>query len=269
MVHPFSHFERASLLTSYRSDLLYSIRTRALPRLPFQQISPSTPILNFLPAEHPYRSFAPNSPLLFLTTKQSFEIFAILQQLHDLASILNAFPNGMGQELPVELQYPDRVYTVEHQVISSLHSQTVSSSTTEQLSPSDTVVNILLHACLLYIYTNLRQTPVGGAMRRSIAARLQETISLAADINGLMQTYAHEILWVCILGFGTNVERDSWTDLLMTVVKRQGHKSCEDIGISLGCMPVLERVFKEKTERAWNDALLVVVKNGKSPYARV
>lgn len=92
----------------------------------------------------------------------------ILQDLHELSTFLN--PMGKCRDdLPPGASYPDRVYIVERNILTSIAKANNDKS-------QNSIFTILLHTGLLFIYTNLRQTPVGGQIRKSLSNRLRSCI---------------------------------------------------------------------------------------------
>jgi len=174
----------------------------------------------------------------------------MLHQLHDLTTLLNALPQRPDEELPVEINYPDRVYTVEHNIHAAIHTNRLDTRGDHQNLMSG-MVNILLQASLLYIYTNLRQTPVGGAIRRTLSARLQRLLTRETDLAAFMLQYPGEMMWVGILGLSTGVEGSFWLDMVQRICLFSGANEWSDIERNTGCMPVLENVFRDSCERVW------------------
>jgi len=235
----------------HRSDLLYSIRTQTLPRFPFQHLAPNTSVPECLSPTHLPRRFTTSQALLSLSTAQSINIFAILEALNDLATLLNAYPNGVGQELPTSIQYPDRVYVTEHEIVSILYTKSEMPVVNEEATSSRIIVEIFLHACLLYIYTNLRQTPVGGAMRRTLSARLKSCIQRAIDLDALLDEFSTEMLWVCMMGLATAGDNEFWILVMNRISSRKTRQTWSDIEKELLNMPVLEKVFEESCYKVW------------------
>jgi len=123
-------------------------------------------------------------------SQEHAEILRTLRSLHELSTFLN-LSESETDELPVEACYPDRVYTVEHSILTPLY---------DSVDPnrSNDIWNILRHASLLFIYTNLRQTPVGGEIRKSLSGRLRLALQ-SAELRSL-RDFPAEMLWISCLG---------------------------------------------------------------------
>lgn len=90
--------------------------------------------------------------------------------------------------------FPDRIYIVEHQLLSLI------AQAEPQLS-RDSILLPLMHALLLYIYTNIRLTPVDGRIRLTLISRLQKYVQ-SSDLRALNFSFPHELRWILFLGGG-------------------------------------------------------------------
>ena len=113
----------------------------------------------------------------------------MLQRLHELATFLNLTKADQGT-LPAEAAYPDRVYSVEHFIVTKL---------VDNVLHQNDIFNVLLDSGLLYIYTNLRLAPVAGSMRGALATRLRDSME-NSSLRLQMELYPAELLWAFILG---------------------------------------------------------------------
>ena len=113
-----------------------------------------------------------------------------LRSLHELSMFLNLLENE-NDELPVEACYPDRVYSMEHSILTTLYEGA-------DHKRNNDIWDVLRHASLLFIYTNLRQTPVGGEIRKSLSGRLRLALQ-SAELQSL-RDFPPEMLWVTCLG---------------------------------------------------------------------
>lgn len=148
-----------------------------MPRFPLEEIE-FEPLLNHCPPSSCPLSFLclPASLCRAATQQGHTEILDQLQKLHELSTILNLRPVG-EDDLPTEAAYPDRVYSIEHTLLTAL---------ANEAERKIGIVDVLQNAALLFIYSHLRQTPVGGEIRQSILGRLTsclESMELQAFVE--------------------------------------------------------------------------------------
>ena len=168
------------------------------------------------------------------TTKHLIGISSLLLSLHQLSIFLNL---ANLQSLPWEAAYPDRVYAVEYQFLRALFDDHIIAITKEQLE----IGRILFHGGLLFIYTNLRETPVGGAIRLRLLARLQAALE-GADLFRLSPFFLAELVWVLLLGAtaSTGPGRVLFLDKLKSICVGYSIHDWSGISKLLDTVPALE-----------------------------
>jgi hypothetical protein len=155
-----------------------------MPRFPLANFEFES-LLNYYPPSSPPLSLLQPSAFLSRAAAQHLgtEVLDRLQKLHELSIFLNLRPAGEN-ELPPEAAYPDRVYSVEHTLL------TVLADTAER---NNAIFDALQNSALLFIYSNLRQTPGGGNIRKSILGRLTSCLE-SIDMQTLVEAYPAEIV---------------------------------------------------------------------------
>lgn len=236
--------------TSCRSDLLYSSRSASAPRFPFQRFENAPHLSEFTPTasqSHYYIRF--NQHLANITTvKHRIKISQILLSLHELSTFLNM---TNVHELPWDAAYPDRVYEVEYYILVSLFDDRVVADLDDEVK----IGSILLHSGLLYIYTNLRQTPVGGVIRRRLLSRLKIALD-NVEVSSLTKLFPAEMLWVLFLGAFTATGADHivyFTEKIRSVCFVNEIRTWLEIGELFDSVPALESRCLAKCMDLWRD----------------
>jgi hypothetical protein len=172
------------------------------------------------------------------------ELLDQVQRLHELSTFLNVRPPG-EDELPTEAAYPDRVYSVEHNLLTAL---------ANAAERKDEIFDVLQNAALLFIYSNLRQTPVGGNIRKSILGRLTSCLE-RVELLALVEEYPSEMLWVFLLGAlgaqDISSEQIWYSQKAGEVSIARGLASWYGVVEFLRCMPALETTCMMKSKRLW------------------
>jgi hypothetical protein len=179
------------------------------------------------------------------------EILEILERLHELTVFLNVMPSGPGYEFPQEVNYADRVYIVEHRIATALSREPQHESFG---GGSDSIFHTILHASQLYVYTNLRQTPVGGTLRKALVTRLKGHLE-QLNIMEMISRYPAEMLWTLLLGVMTALDlpkESFWFESFDTICGMEGLNTWEDILDAVKGLPVLELVYQRRCEEWWN-----------------
>lgn len=86
------------------------------------------------------------------------------------------------------------MYDVEYRIVTSLYDDTIIASTDVKTK----LGVLILHAALLFIYSNLRETPVGGRIREKLIYRLYQAAKVA-DIEKKGVYFPAEALWVALV----------------------------------------------------------------------
>lgn len=167
--------------------------------------------------------------------------------LHQLSLFLNLTDSLY---LPWEASYPDRVYQVEYHFLAALFDDQITAPTEEQLIVGD----VLFHAGLLFIYTNLRETPVGGAIRRRLLARLKTVLENFESPLRDAQSFTAEIFWALLLGASasTGADQGYFVKQLKDMSTTRGINSWPDAIILLENVPALEAYRLNTCKVLWN-----------------
>ncbi len=156
-----------SLLTMHASQVRSShqFEVGKAPRLPFSQVDRLASLSSFTPAaSRDAYLLNPSEDLVSISTvRYRITIWQLLQSLHELSTFLNLLPS---RTLPWDAAYPDRVYEVEYRILVSLFGDEVLADSDDKIR----IANILLSSGLLFIYSNLRETPVGAAYPEASAS---------------------------------------------------------------------------------------------------
>ncbi|KAH7037020.1 uncharacterized protein B0I36DRAFT_358773, partial [Microdochium trichocladiopsis] len=209
------------------------------------------------------------TPLVF--PRYSISPSQLLISLHELATFLNSWSLP---DLPWDAAYPDRLYEVEYRVLLALFNgngnddeeprlavQPAGSYLSQSQSPSQRLGVILLHAMLLFIYTNLRETPVGGVLRARLLRRLRDALAAAATtgddllLDDIVCTFPEEMLWVSLVGAATAAaapcgsiasvhEQDLVPAILSQIRLKHGLWQWEEARLYLRRMPTFTTDFR-------------------------
>lgn len=240
-----------------RSDLLASSRSAAAPRFPFHQAETFLPLFEFTADafKNDYRIHLNPSLATIHTIKRQTGVSRLLGSLHNLSTFLNSVGS---QELPWDAAYPDRVYEVEYQLLASLFDDEI---TAENLSQRQ-IGTVLFHSMLLFIYTNLRETPVGGAIRMRLLKRLKIVVeNNDIDVAQMVQDFPSEMLWTCLLGAAgaPGPVQAPFHALLRRISYEHNVHTWHEAREYLKSVPVFAACFSEKCANIWNS-----VKRGKT-----
>ena len=205
--------------------------------------------------------FCPSLQLLDFVTRQSFPgLISLFQGLHELSMFLNLVTDHwvLWNSL-----YADRVYALEHRISTLLGSSFFNQ---DSCSAEVEVVNIFLTAGLLFIYTNLRQTPIAHGLRKRLVSRVKHKVAMLPT-NGwyLTSLCAFETLWV--LGMtatadaGLSLERTDdavWLqECIHYIVASLSIDSWDGISKVLCYSPVFEQSFGDRFHEWWNENILL------------
>ncbi|KAH8705577.1 hypothetical protein BGW36DRAFT_353979 [Talaromyces proteolyticus] len=239
------------------SDLLCSATFQTKPRLPRWQFENMPPLSTFLPEttstsdfyEPPFNSVLKDTAIL----SNRVEVLDVLKNLHELTTFLNL---SNIKELPFEAAYPDRLYGVEHKVLCLIAEEEKEEVDTANRYQQHDITRLLLRVSLLYIYTNLRQTPIGGKLRRRLVKRLQEFLNCSTNLPLLMATFPAEMLWTSFLGSyaATGTDYQSYfIEITEALSRGNSLLSWAHIISFLNSLPVLEDSCRKACNRIWMD----------------
>jgi len=123
------------------------------------------------------------------------------------------------------------------------------------------IFGILQNAALLFIYSNLRQTPIGGKIRKSILGRLSSCLE-SMNVETLVEQFPGEMLWVFVLG-ALGAEDNSLEQILysqkakkISVVRELANWS--QVVAFLRSMPALETTCMTRSKRVWEDGIKTI-----------
>jgi hypothetical protein len=171
---------------------------QTLPRFPLMDFSSLQPLSSYFPFNIQKPVLQLNDCLIRTAAQTgNAALLPILQDSHELAHFLDSIPPKDISLINIA-SYPDRVYTVEHQVLHLL-SQNEFQPSPSELPSTACIIKPLLHALLLHIYTSLRLSPVAPKIRGTLVTRLYGCLN-AADLAALNQDFAAELAWMYFLG---------------------------------------------------------------------
>ncbi|KAH7306056.1 hypothetical protein BKA65DRAFT_559904 [Rhexocercosporidium sp. MPI-PUGE-AT-0058] len=237
------------------TDLLYATSWQSTPKFPHVDFSYLQPLSTFLPFSVPKPVLSFNNCLVRnLMQTGNGTLLPILQDAHELAHFLDVIPPKDINYLN-EASYPDRVYSIEHHVLELLGQNDIIMDDSPAL-----IVTPLLHSLLLYTYTSLRLTPVGGQIRRRLVGRLRINLE-AIELTILNCSFAAELMWMLFLG-GTAANQSSedrkwFKEQLWWVLNRNSalEWTWEYTSSVLNGVLWLEKGFLENCRDFWVEAL--------------
>lgn len=177
------------------------------------------------------------------------DILEVLKDLHQLATFLNL---SGETELLFEAAYPDRLYSVEHQVLCLIAEEEFAGTTGYDFHD---ITSLLLRVSLVYIYTNLRQTPIGGKLRQRLVEQLQQFLE-CSNLGFFMATFPAEILWSLFLGAfaATGTIYQSYFFENIRLLCQENHlSSWDEICCNFHGLPVFEASCMQGCRIMWLD----------------
>ncbi|CZR57003.1 uncharacterized protein PAC_06892 [Phialocephala subalpina] len=232
------------------ADLCCAARAQTPPRFPLYQYFDMSRLSDLYSTGSPASSILiPSQELATMSVSRGeTKVLEILQDLHELSTFLN-YIGSASEELPPEAAYPDRLYTTEHQLLTSLADRRLLICNPSQAS----IFTILLHAALLYIYTNLRETPVDGALRRTLVARVRSTLDVT-EISALMESFPAELLWILSLVIlASKSLDDSYWLRMQLLCDIHEIRTWDKVVARCECLPVFEASCSETCRRLWEN----------------
>lgn len=172
-------------------------------------------------------------------------LFSLMSEVYELAHFLdNAPPKDPG--LLDRASFADRIYIIEHKILCAI-------AHTERTPEPTSIILPLLHSLLLYIYTNIRLTPVDGPIRFTLISRLRRQIELS-DLPTLNAVFPHELRWTLFLGGGAaskgTEERNFFVQKLLSCGCRREWGTWKIIVLLL---KGFESAFLIRCEDFWSD----------------
>ncbi|OKL63172.1 hypothetical protein UA08_01234 [Talaromyces atroroseus] len=199
------------------SDLLNSSSSERPVRFPLRLENQMAHLSNFAPSASHAEFLIHTNPDLddIITLKNEVYVSELLLSLHELSTFLNIIGT---HKLPWEVAYPDPSTDVKAKL-----------------------GVLILHAGLLFIYTNLRETPVGGRIRERLIARLRRALD-AADIERMVLFFPAEVLWIVLIGAtsaAVEEHQNRFSHLLRLICDNHNIKTSLDLHIFLTGLPAL------------------------------
>lgn len=184
-----------------------------MPRFPFLERSHTSPLCILFPPLMLNSALILNPSLIGHIIRSSHtKLLWLLQDMHQLAFFLDKTTKKFITDAPI--MYPERIYSIEYDLLflELKNRLGCSKPPTLTLLASQCFITSLIHGLFLYIYTNLRYTPVGGRIRHTLAIRLMNHLQ-QTDISALNGPFAVELLWLLFLGgtaMGAGEEGRDW-----------------------------------------------------------
>ncbi|KXJ88326.1 hypothetical protein Micbo1qcDRAFT_214983 [Microdochium bolleyi] len=213
------------------SDLLTSLSLKIPPHFPLVHNESLKPLWEFVPAGSQvwlarYHQVTEDTLPVMLDTittrSHCISISHLLVTMHQLAVFLAA--HNDCEVLPLAADYPDRVYEVEHNLSLALYDDQVIVADTGDDRNGESKVQVgqlLLHAALLFVYSHLRQTPVGGPIRAALLSRLVGLMN-GMDLVRLSLTFKSAVIWALLVGVSATPHPNS---LLVKALRQCRHKT--------------------------------------------
>jgi len=248
-----------TLANKYRADLCLSTRWNTRPvfaplTFPLQSLSFS------LPATVPSSMLCLNDPLISTAIMSNLSnLLPLLQDLHELSLFLDS-TDPKDVEILHEVAYADRSYLVEHKAL-TLIAQLQSSSYHPTETGEDLILPLLLQTLLLYIYTNIRLTPVGSSLRSALVSRIKSNISSFQhySLMSLIHIFPHEMLWIFFLAGSAALneeERTYFVQNLAWICEARGMNDWNDISAALGSLLWLHKACLGRCRELCGDVSL-------------
>lgn len=127
----------------------------------------------------------------FTSSALSDQAAKVLWGLRNVSAILEAVHDGTASPdtvLPEDTQFSDRVEVLERLVIDLWY---VEDSDNEQ----HPIFRTFGWACIIYIYTVLRELPPELGMMAMLAGRIRTALEACSDLNVLLATFQDLMLW--------------------------------------------------------------------------
>ncbi|KAL2071899.1 hypothetical protein VTL71DRAFT_13134 [Oculimacula yallundae] len=232
------------------ADLCGASRTQTVPMFPLVDF-PNMPPLSTFSQPSCARLYILNlneSLLAKASIQEHVKMISTFQKLHELSTFLN-LAGKETEDLPIAACYPDRVYSVEDNLVTALAISRENVSTQH-----NDIWDVFRHVSLLYIYTNLRQTPVGGRIRESLSNRLRICMQ-RIDLEGFRKDLPAELLWILCIGLAGSQDTSDYQWFLCgmeRVCMEYLIGSWEELVEFCGVMPVLERACARKCQSLWS-----------------
>jgi len=127
----------------------------------------------------------------FTNSQLSDQAANILWGLRNLSEILEAIHEGTESPdtvLASDTQFTDRVEVLERLVHQLWYVD-------DPAEPQHAIFRTFGWACLIYIYTTLRELPKQLGMNAMLAARIKSALETSSDVNVLLATFQDLLLW--------------------------------------------------------------------------
>ena len=189
----------------------------------------------------------------FAAKQDAADIPNMLGRLHELSTFLNL---ARHDAILCYAGYPDRVYVIEHSILTLLARISSRSCSLSSIG----IIRTLLIAGLMFIYTNLRQTPVGHGIRRRLTERVKSSLMTHTENQSLLVSQLPaEMLWMAIIA-GTSTSQQTKTDghdhewytaLIKGICLANGLWTWNEVERFCACMPMLETSFSLSCREYW------------------
>lgn len=179
------------------------------------------------------------------------EVLEVLSDLNRLATFLNASDKD---ELPFEAAYPDHLYIVENKVLCLLSEEEQKVINNAYHHRQKDIIELLLQVSLLYIYTNLRQTPMGGKLRRNLVWRMKDFLNDCSNLPLLMAAFPAEMLWTLSISAFAATGTDYqcyFNERIRILCYENGLLRTDQIVQFLTSLPALENSCLKACENIW------------------
>jgi len=249
-----------------RADLCNATRWQSIPifQLSSPPILPS--ITQFIPATAQDLHLCLNDPIISTAVISGYSnLIPLLQDFHSIAMFLE-FANLKHTSVLQDVAYLDHVYYAEHtNLMLMAQYRTISSSffPVDINSEETFILPLLFQALMLYIYTNIRLTPIEASIRSILVDRIQVTVAKLpfAVLDVLFETFPHEVIWIMFLAGSSSVEnthRRYFIGHLKWMCKSLALMYWEEIKEKLRHFLWLHKHFLQRCKDLWTEISLYI-----------
>jgi len=194
-----------------RADLCNATRWQSAPVFPLISLPTLPSITQFMPKAIPDLHLCLYDSIINTAILSGYsDLLQLLQDFHTIVKFLE-FVDPKDTALLQDIAFVDHVYIAEHKnlVLMARFNSTSPSLLPVEMNPKQTLVlPLLFQALMLYVYTNIRLTPVGGSIRSTLVGRIHVTIAElpVPMLDVLFEVFPHELFWIMFLAGSSSVE---------------------------------------------------------------
>ena len=254
------------LLRSCRADLCNATRWQSVPVFPLVSFPRLPSLTQFMPSTAPDSQLCLYDPIISIAILSGHsDLLTLLQDLHTIAMFLD-FANPKNTAILQNTAYVDHVYLAEHKGLMLMAQYKTSPPIflPVDMNPKETlIIPLLLQALMLYIYTNIRLTPVSGSIRSTLVCRIQLSVAEmpVPMLDVLFEAFPHEVFWIMFLAGSSSVENNQkiyFVGHLKWMCENLALECWGDIEDKLGRFLWLHEQFLHRCKALWSDVVSYV-----------